>query len=64
MLWKTILWGGLLKFFADIFAFTAPIFLNKLITFVSHHEEPMRHGYLYMAGLVLMLFISKNSYFY
>jgi len=51
---------GLLKFFADIFAFTAPIFLGKLITFVSHHEEPMSHGYLYMAGLVLMTLISKN----
>lgn len=52
---------GLLKFFADIFAFSAPIFLGKLITFVSHHEEPMRYGYIYMAGLVLMSLISKNS---
>lgn len=52
---------GLLKFFADIFAFTTPIFLGKLITFVSHHEEPMSHGYIYMAGLVLMSLISKNS---
>lgn len=51
---------GLLKFFADIFAFTAPIFLGKLITFVSHHEEPISHGYLYMAGLVLMTLISEN----
>lgn len=51
---------GLLKFFADVFAFTAPILLGKLITFVSHHEEPMSHGYLYMAGLVLMTLISKN----
>lgn len=54
---------GLLKFVADIFAFTAPVFLNKLITFVSHHEEPMDHGYLYMAGLVLVLLMSKSLYF-
>lgn len=51
---------GLLQFSADIFKFTAPIFLNKLITFVSHHEEPMRNGYIYMAGLVLSSFTSKN----
>ncbi|XP_060844608.1 ATP-binding cassette sub-family C member 10 [Rhopalosiphum padi] len=49
---------GLLKLFADIFGFAAPIFLSKLITFVSHHEEPISHGYLYMAGLVLMSLIS------
>lgn len=52
---------GLLKFFADILAFTTPIFLGKLITFVSHHEEPISHGYVYMGGLVLMSLISKNS---
>lgn len=51
---------GLLKFFTDIFEFTAPIFLNKLIKFVSHHEEPMINGYIYMAGLILSLLISKN----
>ncbi|XP_060871850.1 LOW QUALITY PROTEIN: ATP-binding cassette sub-family C member 10-like [Metopolophium dirhodum] len=49
---------GLLKLFADIFRITAPIFLRKLITFVSHHEEPISHGYIYMAGLVLMSLIS------
>lgn len=55
---------GLLKFFADVFEFLAPIFLNKLITFVSHHEEPMRNGYTYMGGLILMLLISKNLYYF
>ncbi|XP_016655769.1 multidrug resistance-associated protein 7 isoform X4 [Acyrthosiphon pisum] len=49
---------GLLKLFADIFRIAAPIFLRKLITFVSHHEEPISHGYVYMAGLVLMSLIS------
>ncbi|XP_050424570.1 ATP-binding cassette sub-family C member 10 isoform X2 [Adelges cooleyi] len=50
---------GILKFVADICAFIAPIFLNKLITFVSHHEEPMRNGYFYMGGLVLMLLLTS-----
>lgn len=54
---------GLLKFFADIFVFAAPVFLNKLITFVSHHKEPLSHGYIYMAALVLMLLLSKNLNF-
>lgn len=54
---------GLLKFFGDLFGFMTPIALNKLITFVSHHEEPMSHGYFYMTVLVLMLLISKNLYF-
>lgn len=52
---------GLLKLFADIFGFAAPIFLSKLIKFVSHHEEPISHGYIYMAGLVLMSLISKDK---
>lgn len=54
---------GLLKLFSDIFAFTAPFFLDKLITFVSHHEEPMSHGYLYTVGLVFMLLMSKDLFF-
>ncbi|CAI6363371.1 unnamed protein product [Macrosiphum euphorbiae] len=58
---------GLLKLFADIFRIAAPIFLKKLITFVSHYEEPISHGYIYMAGLVLMslisiLFVSHYEY--
>ncbi|XP_050523511.1 ATP-binding cassette sub-family C member 10 [Daktulosphaira vitifoliae] len=48
---------GILKFMADLSGFIAPVFLNKLITFISHHEEPLRNGFVYMGGLVLMLLL-------
>lgn len=54
---------GLLKFFADIFAFISPVFLNLFITFISNHDEPNSRGYLYMIGLVSTLLTSKNLYF-
>lgn len=51
---------GFLKFIADIFEFTSPVFLNLLIQFLSNKEEPLKHGYYYMAGLISTLLISKK----
>ncbi|KJE95250.1 multidrug resistance-associated protein 7 [Capsaspora owczarzaki ATCC 30864] len=42
---------GLLRFFADTIAFSGPMLLNALVSFVSDADEPMWHGYLYALGL-------------
>lgn len=49
---------GILKFFGDCLAFSGPILLNLLVTYMTSTSEPEWHGYLYVGCLFLSTFLN------
>ncbi|KAG8228180.1 hypothetical protein J437_LFUL014415 [Ladona fulva] len=45
---------GVLKFVANCAGFFGPLLLNYLVTFIEEKNEPLRNGYLYAFGLLVV----------
>ena len=48
---------GILKLCSDLIAFTGPILLKYLVSYMENRNEPMAHGYIYASGLFVSTFI-------